>query len=474
MKTALVGILLLLAAAMPALAKEKVALVIGNAAYKEAPLRNSVNDARAMAAKLRSLGFTVISRENGTKLEMERAVADFGDLLTEDSVSLFYFAGHGLQVDGRNFLVPVDARIATPQRVRLETLDVELVLDQMAAAGSRLNFVILDACRNNPFERRFRAIGGGLAQITAPQGTLIAYATAPGKVAADGTADHGLYTSELLKALDIPGLQVEEVFKRVRVEVARLSSGSQVPWEASSLTGTFYFRPPPPQPTPPVPPAVQATNTPAAAAAAPAQAPSAPSPPPQAPSPPPSSPAVALAPAPVPSIETRKGAAAPLRFQYFAIRCEDSRFQVPGNTVCAEGPPLVSRATRKSIAGSMRVSAAGSSDSLSYDLRAFLPGPGGNIAEYSYDQLRQDFLREITRFSPVARGARDFVMAGHDTLLPFVEDMTHCAAFDRAGPRQGSGYAYSIQGVVCSESRSTQPTVEEISALLKQARLTPQ
>ncbi len=234
----------LCAAALPAAAEKRVALVLGNAAYKEAPLKNPVNDARAMAAKLKQLGFTVILRENTTKLEMERAVADFGDQLGPETIGLFFYAGHGMQVDGRNFLVPTDARIATQARVRLETLDVDLVLDQMAAAGSRVNLVLLDACRNNPFERRFRATGGGLAQINAPQGTLISYATAPGKVAADGAGDNGLYTAELLRALDTPGLQVEEVFKRVRIEVARVSQGAQTPWEASSLTGTFYFRDP--------------------------------------------------------------------------------------------------------------------------------------------------------------------------------------------------------------------------------------
>jgi len=238
----LLGLVVLLLTAVPAMAEKRVALVLGNAAYKTAPLKNPVNDARAMAAKLRQLGFQVILRENATKLEMERAVADFGDQLGPEAVGLFFYAGHGIQVDGRNFLVPTDASIATQARVRLETLDVDLVLDQMAAAQSRVNLVILDACRNNPFERRFRATGGGLAQINAPQGTLISYATAPGKVAADGAGDNGLYTAELLRALDTPGLQVEEVFKRVRIEVSKASQGNQTPWEASSLTGSFYFR----------------------------------------------------------------------------------------------------------------------------------------------------------------------------------------------------------------------------------------
>jgi hypothetical protein len=229
-------------AVLPVRAEKRVALVIGNAAYRDAPLKNPVNDARAMAAKLKDLGFRVVQRENTTKLEMERAVADFGDLLDADTVGLVFYAGHGLQIDGRNYLVPIDARIASQTRVRLEAVDVDVLLEQMGAAGSRVNIVILDACRNNPFERRFRSYEGGLAQINAPQGTLIAYATAPGKTAADGTGAHGLYTSELLRALDLPGLPVEEVFKRVRVQVSRASGGAQTPWEASSLIGSFSFR----------------------------------------------------------------------------------------------------------------------------------------------------------------------------------------------------------------------------------------
>jgi uncharacterized caspase-like protein len=232
------------AATVPAMASKKVALVIGNGAYTEAPLKNPTNDARAVAAKLRQQGFDVVLRENATKAQMNDVVADFGEKLSEGDTALFFFAGHGIQVQGRNYLIPTDARITSEQRVRLETLDVEAVLDQMAAARVSVSMVILDACRNNPFERRFRSVGGGLAQISAPEGTMIAYATAPGKVAADGEGSNGLYTQELLKALSQPGLKVEDVFKQVRIGVARASGGSQVPWEASSLTGDFYFQPP--------------------------------------------------------------------------------------------------------------------------------------------------------------------------------------------------------------------------------------
>lgn len=247
LRSTLLGVAALLLAAAPvgaqgpAAGPKRVALVIGNSAYKEQPLKNPVNDAKAMAAKLRQMGFQVIERLNATKTQMERAVADFGEALNAGAVGLFYYAGHGLQVSGRNFLVPVDATITTEQRVRLETLDIDVVLDQMEAAKSGVNLLILDACRNNPFERRFRASGGGLAQINAPQGTLIAYATAPGKVAADGDGANGLYTSKLLQHIGTPGVAVEEVFKRVRIDVSRETNAEQTPWESSSLTGSFAF-----------------------------------------------------------------------------------------------------------------------------------------------------------------------------------------------------------------------------------------
>ena len=231
-------------AAIPAQAtpERRVALVIGNAAYKDAPLDNPVNDARDMAEVLRRTGFEVIELINGTQKEMNRAIAKFGDRLRSDSVALFYYAGHGVQVRGKNYLVPIDAQISNETSVRVESVDVDGVLDQLAS--SELNVVILDACRNNPFERKFRAMGGGgLAQMDAPKGSLIAYATAPGKTAADGDGRNGLFTGELLKQMQRPGLTIEQVFKNVRREVARATRDNQIPWESSSLTGDFYFLP---------------------------------------------------------------------------------------------------------------------------------------------------------------------------------------------------------------------------------------
>lgn len=224
-----------------ALAAKRVALVIGNAAYKDAPLRNPVNDVRAMAATLEGLGFDVIRLENATKIQMERGLVTFTSRLDEGASGLFYYAGHGVQIRGRNYLVPVGARFNSQQEARIESVGMDLVLSELAYAGNRLNIVILDACRNNPFERRLRGGSRGLAAIDAARGTLIAYATAPGSVAQDGDGRNGLYTEELLRALGKPGLKIEEVFKRVRVQVARRTNEQQIPWESSSLTGEFVF-----------------------------------------------------------------------------------------------------------------------------------------------------------------------------------------------------------------------------------------
>jgi uncharacterized caspase-like protein len=215
----------------------RTALVIGNSAYPDTPLRNPVNDVRAIAKSLRELGFTVLAYENASKKTMETAVIEFGRRLADGGVGLFYYAGHGLQVRGRNYLVPVDAEIDSEATTRIAAVDVDFLLGEMAEAKNRVNIVILDACRNNPFERKLRGASRGLAAIDAARGTLVAYATAPGSVAADGEGSNGLYTEELLQALREPGLKVEEVFKRVRVGVTNRSKGAQTPWESSSLTG---------------------------------------------------------------------------------------------------------------------------------------------------------------------------------------------------------------------------------------------
>jgi len=226
---------------------KRIALVIGNGKYPTAPLKNPGNDARAMAKSLKELGFEVTLRENAGQRDMAAAVRQFGSSITPGAIALFYFAGHGMQVKGRNYLVPVDADIQIEDEVLYSTIDVSLVLDKLEVGKSAVNIVILDACRNNPFARRFRSSSTGLAQMDAPIGTLIAFATAPGSVAQDGTGENGIYTKHLLESITMPGLPVEQMFKRVRIGVAKDTNEAQVPWESSSMKGDFTFREAPPQ-----------------------------------------------------------------------------------------------------------------------------------------------------------------------------------------------------------------------------------
>lgn len=227
---------------------KRVALVIGNSAYETAPLKNPVNDAQDMAQTLRELGFEVIYRENLNQTNMKRAIREFGAKIRNGGVGLFYYAGHGVAVKGVNYLVPVDAKVESEEEVEYECVDAGFVLAQMESAGNNMNVVILDACRNNPFVRSFRSDSRGLAQMDAPSGTLIAYATAPGSIASDGSGRNSFYTQELLKNMRTPGIGIEEVFKRVRITVRNLTQNKQTPWESSSLAGNFYFTSSTPQP----------------------------------------------------------------------------------------------------------------------------------------------------------------------------------------------------------------------------------
>lgn len=221
------------------------ALVIGNAAYKLDPLDNPVNDARLIAGALRKSGFTVSLHENLDRTGMLNAVRDFGAQLDERTIAVVYYAGHGLQLRDRNYLIPVDAEIRTEDEIPIAGLDLGFLLGRMSHAKSRVNIVILDACRNNPFAGRGGPTAQGLAQMDAPVGTLLAYATAPGKLAADGPVAGGnsLYAGHLGRAMLLPGLPVEHVFKRVREAVVRDTGRQQVPWESSSLQGEFAFVP---------------------------------------------------------------------------------------------------------------------------------------------------------------------------------------------------------------------------------------
>ncbi len=256
----------------PAQAEQRVALVIGNGAYQAAPLRNPPNDAQAISLLLQQCGFQVIERIDCTQQAMEEAIRDFGKQIQRGGVGLFYYAGHGMQVDGRNYLIPVGAEIRAEDEIRFKAVDAGLVLSKMETAGNQVNIVILDACRDNPFARSFRSSSRGLMKMDAPQGTFLAYATGPGDVASDGAGANGLYTSMVLKHMATPGLPLEMVFKRVRAEVVKATGDSQVPWESSSLVGDFFFVPggsytpapappaqivePRPQPAPTVLPAV--------------------------------------------------------------------------------------------------------------------------------------------------------------------------------------------------------------------------
>lgn len=234
------------AAARPA----RLALVIGNSAYKDAPLPNPVNDAADVAKALEASGFTVMRRENATLKEMHLALREFGDRLGRQSTGVFFFAGHGLQVRGRNYLMPVDADIQREDEVAFAAMELGAVMEKLDTAKNPVNIVILDACRNNPFGNRLQPSAKGLAQVDAPPGTLIAFSTAPGSTAADGTGRNGLYTKHLKENIDRPGLAVEEVFKATRAAVRAESKNTQIPWESTSLESAFVFRAAPPAPKP--------------------------------------------------------------------------------------------------------------------------------------------------------------------------------------------------------------------------------
>lgn len=222
----------------------KVALVIGNANYtKNAVLKNPINDANSIDSALQAINFKVIKVLDADYNTMRKAVSMFGKEARDADVAFFYFAGHGLQVDGTNYLIPLNANIETKEQVALECLSTELVLKtlEMTSSKSRLNVMVLDACRNNPFESWSRSSGSGLSAVTPPNGTLVAYATSPGKTAADGSGGNGLYTGELIKQLGTHQ-RIEDVFINTRVEVEEKSHGQQSPWELARLRGKYFLK----------------------------------------------------------------------------------------------------------------------------------------------------------------------------------------------------------------------------------------
>lgn len=222
---------------------KRLALVIGNANYMQAgKLNNTLNDASAMAQVLQELGFEVIKVMDGTYEQMKNAIYTFGDRIQDVNVSLFYYAGHGLEVDGTNYLVPVDANIQSALDVKLKAIPLTGVIRTMEFTNDEgLNMLILDACRNNPFPTGKRSSGSGLAQVQPPSGTLIAYATDPGSVASDGNLSNGLYTGELVKQLRV-SQRIEDIFMNTRNAVEKVSGGQQRPWEEARLKGVFYLK----------------------------------------------------------------------------------------------------------------------------------------------------------------------------------------------------------------------------------------
>ncbi len=230
-------------------APKRVALVIGNSAYQfTSPLLNPANDARLIAEKLRATGFEVLEHTNLGHQDMRRAFANYTSRIEQygrDTVGLIFYAGHGLQVNGQNYIMPVDARIAKEADVEVDAINASTLMRSIALSGNKLNVIILDACRNNPYRAKFRSAARGLARMDAPVGSLVAFSTAPGMVAADGSGANSPYSQSLAKAITTPGLKIEDMFKRVRNDVYTQTKGAQVPWESSSIFRDFYFAQPP-------------------------------------------------------------------------------------------------------------------------------------------------------------------------------------------------------------------------------------
>lgn len=235
--------------------ERRVALVIGNAAYKVSPLKNPVNDAQAVSTSLKDLGFEVTLRENTTLRELIESMRQFAVRAQEAHVRLVFYAGHSLQAKGRNYLLPVDTEVQTEDDLPAKSGDVSQLVERLGQHKQGINIVILDACRNNPFSggtvalpdgRRLTwrgAAPAGLARMDAPIGTFIAFSTAPGNIALDNpNGKHSFYTKHLLANMQSPGMPIEQMFKAVRVGVAQDTSRAQVPWESSSLIGDFCFR----------------------------------------------------------------------------------------------------------------------------------------------------------------------------------------------------------------------------------------
>jgi uncharacterized caspase-like protein len=241
----LIGLSLVVVHALALANGERIALIIGNSAYKDAPLVNPKNDAASMSNLLREAGFDVLSLTDGTQEQMKSAVAQFGAKVRapQAKFALFYYAGHGVQLDWRNYLIPVNAQIRTADDVRRGSVDVSELVDYMQNQKGKSFLVVLDACRDDPFANQYTPPAKGLSQFDAPVGSMLAYSTSPGKVALDGQGSNGLYTSYLVKEMAVKSAKLEDVFKRVRLSVRLASNGMQVPWETTSLEEDVYLFP---------------------------------------------------------------------------------------------------------------------------------------------------------------------------------------------------------------------------------------
>ena len=221
---------------------KRIALVMGNSKYIHRPLKNPINDADDISKALKSANFEVIDIREASLPQMRTAVRQFGDRLLQNDVGLVYYSGHGVEVKGKNYFIPVNADIQREDEIVDQSLDVSLILEKMTTAGKGVNILIVDACRDDPFGRSFRSTSQGLATMDAPTGTIIAYATSPGRVASDGDGRNSPYTKALVKAMQTPNKPIEQVFKEVRRSVREETKNQQTPWENTSLSGDFYFR----------------------------------------------------------------------------------------------------------------------------------------------------------------------------------------------------------------------------------------
>lgn len=220
----------------------RIALVIGNSKYADAPLTNPANDAAAMTRELKLLGFETHSLLDAKLADISNSIRSYTDQLAKTkSVGLFYYAGHGVQLAWRNYLVPIDASLDRVDDIPKKTYELNAMLASIGKAQNPMNIIILDACRDNPFGKKLPVEQKGLSQFDAPTNSLLCYATAPGNVASDGSGSNGLFTENLLREMRNPEAKIEDVFKRVRLKVRLASKGQQIPWESTSLEDDFYF-----------------------------------------------------------------------------------------------------------------------------------------------------------------------------------------------------------------------------------------